>query len=79
MRPSERSVTDALIAVIEWRPVDDALADRAGELAQRCGRSHSGIDAVDYVVAATAHSLKAQLWTRNVRHFPMFAGLAPPY
>ena len=41
--------------------------------------SHPGVDPVDYVIAAMAERLDARLWTRNVRHFPMFAGLESPY
>jgi predicted nucleic acid-binding protein len=33
----------------------------------------------DLVIAATALELGAMLATANVRHFPMFAGLTPPY
>lgn len=59
--------------------VDVDLADAAGTLARGYVRSHPGIDMVDYVVAATAMRLDADLWTKNIKHFPMFAGLAAPY
>ncbi len=78
-RKSERRRTDALIAAIRWLPVDDAVADEAGRLARRYSRSHSGIDAVDYCVAATATVHGLTLWTLNVRHFPMIRGLRPPW
>jgi predicted nucleic acid-binding protein len=35
--------------------------------------------AADLVVAATAEQLDAELVTTNVRRFPMFDGLVPPY
>jgi predicted nucleic acid-binding protein len=34
---------------------------------------------VDFVIAATAQLLEADLATANVRHYPMFAGLGAPY
>ena len=33
----------------------------------------------DFFIAATALDLGADLLTRNVRHFPMLAGLRPAY
>jgi predicted nucleic acid-binding protein len=55
------------------------VAERAGMLANRYLRSHPGVDPVDYVIAATAQHLGAELWTRNLKHFPMFPGLSAPY
>lgn len=68
-----------LLSCIDWVDVDQALADQAGRLANRYLKSHPGVDPVDYVIGATAMQLKAQLWTRNIKHFPMFPALAPPY
>lgn len=79
LRPDEYEATSALLGAIDWVPVDEAVADRAGELARRFLRSHPAVDTVDYVIAATAEALDATLWTLNVRHFPMFTGLRPPY
>jgi len=33
----------------------------------------------DLLIAATAGQLNLPLATTNVRHFPMFTGLKPPY
>lgn len=79
MNPRQEHVTRSLLNQLDWIEVDDALAEAAGRLANRYLRSHPGVDPVDYVIAATAERLKAQLWTRNLRHFPMFGGLKPPY
>ena len=79
MRPQERRGTEALAASIRWLPIDDAVADAANEMARRYGRSHSGIDAVDYCVAASAQVHGLELWTLNVRHFPMLPSLRPPW
>jgi predicted nucleic acid-binding protein len=79
MRPAERRATDALVGALRWLTVDDSITERADALARRYARSHSGIDAVDYCVAATALVNGLELWTLNVRHFPMFDGLHPPW
>jgi predicted nucleic acid-binding protein len=79
MRRSERRGTDALVAALRWLPVDAAVADDADALARRYGPSHSGIDAVDYCVAASARVYELELWTLNVRHFPMFPKLEAPW
>lgn len=79
MRPAERAATDALVGALRWLAVDDAVTERADALARRYARSHSGIDAVDYCVAASALVNGLELWTLNVRHFPMFEGLRQPW
>lgn len=79
MRSGERRRTRELFSILRWIPVTDEIAERAGELARRFRASHQGVDVVDYVIAATAEELEAALWTTNVRHFPMFPRLAPPY
>jgi predicted nucleic acid-binding protein len=68
-----------LADVLTWLPVDVAVADRAGQLAAQYRRSHGSIDAIDYLIAATAELSGSELWTRNVRHFPSLPGLRPPY
>jgi len=79
MRPKEEQATRALLDSLELIEVDDAIAEKAGALANQYLRSHPGVDVVDYVVAATAQHLGAQLFTKNIKHFPMFAGLSAPY
>lgn len=78
-RVGEEQRTRRVFDGLEWVAVDDAIAERAGALASQFLRSHRQIELADYVIAATAQVLGAELWTRNVRHFPMFPGLAPPY
>lgn len=79
MRPSEELATRALLGALQWVDVDDRMAERAGMLANQYLQSHPDIDVVDYVIAATTELLGGELWTLNVRHFPMFPGLNPPY
>jgi len=79
MRKGEERATTALLDALRWQDVTVEIADRAGELARRYLRSHSGVDTVDYLVAAAAEVLDAHLVTLNVRHFPMFPDLMPAY
>lgn len=79
MRSSERRRTRRLLDSLDWISVSDPIAERAGALARRYRASHTGVGVVDFVIAATAQELDAELWTRNIKHFPMFAGLTPPY
>lgn len=79
LRPRQARAWGRLAEQLTWLPVDLGIAEAAGELAAAYRGSHSGIDLVDMILAATAQSLGAALWTRNVRHFPMFTGLQPPY
>jgi hypothetical protein len=79
MRSSERAPTQRLLASLQWLDIDAGVADRAGEFARRYRRSHVGLQLADCLIAAGVDTLDAQLVTRNVRHFPMYPGLEPPY
>ena len=79
MRSHERGATHALLDSLRWLDVDVEVADRAGALARRYRRSHSGVELPYYLVAAGTEVLGASLVTLNVRHFPMFPGLEPAY
>jgi predicted nucleic acid-binding protein len=79
LRSRERRAAEALLALIDWVPVDEAIARRAGEVGRRFRASHTGIDAADLAIAATAGHVHATVVTANVRHFPMFPDPRPPY
>jgi predicted nucleic acid-binding protein len=64
--------------VIDWVALDEVTARRAGALGQQWRASHA-IGTADLIIAATAEELGSELATSNVRHFPMFPTLAPPY
>ena len=66
-------------SALTWWPVDRDVTRAAGSLARRFRGAHRGIDDVDYLIAATAIVLDAELLTTNVRHFPMLDGLQSPY
>jgi len=79
MRKAEEARTRDLLDSLEWHPVDQEVAEEAGRLGRRWLGSHGGIDTADLLVAATARLAGLELLTRNVRHFPMFPSLRPPY
>ena len=79
VRATEMRDLEDFSATLVWLPVDTDVARVAGALARRYRSSHSGIEDVDYLIAATAIVLDAELLTTNVRHFPMFERLQPAY
>lgn len=79
MRSSERAAVWSLLSVLRAEPVTELIARRAGELMRCHRRSHLGIGMPDYLIAATTELLGARLATLNVRHFPMFPDLRPPF
>ena len=79
VRATEEAEIGELFARLRWLDVTAAVADAAGHLASTYRRSHPGVDTVDYLIAAGARELGAELLTLNVRHFPMFEGLEPAY
>lgn len=78
-RDDELERLDDFFDALSWVPVDSDITRVAGHLARRYRTSHSGIDDVDYLIAATAVILDAELLTTNLRHFPMLEALRPPY
>ncbi len=79
VRDDELSTLERFFSAIAWIPIGEDVARAAGELARKHRRAYSGIDDADYLIAATALLLEADLVTTNVRHFPMLPGLRPPY
>lgn len=79
IRDKELGAFEDFCSALHWVEVSEDVARIGGRLARRYRRSHSGIGAVDYLIAATAIVLDADLLTTNARHFPMFAKLKAPY
>ena len=79
VRPRELDELETFFAAIEWVPVTEEVARFAGQYARTYRGSHQGIGVVDCLVAGTATALGAELVTMNVRHFPMFNDIRPPY
>ena len=66
------------LTVLRWQDVTGPIADLAERLGSRYRRTHH-IGLVDLVIGATAIELGGTVATLNVRYFPMFPGLQPPY
>lgn len=79
MRSVERRDVWRLLSSFRAEPATEIIARRAGEMMRRYRRSHTGIGLGDYLIAATADVKGLQLATLNVRHFPMFTDLRPPF
>ena len=75
MRSHERAAIRDLLGVLANIPVTAEIATQAGEWGRQYRKSHAHVGAVDYLIAATADYLGADLLTRNVRHYPMFHDL----
>lgn len=74
----ELNALEDFFDVLMWVPVDAEIARVGGLLARKHRKAYSGIDDADYLIAATAVVLDAELLTTDIRHFPMFE-LRPPY
>lgn len=79
MRSAERRDVWRLLSSLRAEPVTELIGRRAGEFMRRYRQSHSGIGIADYLIAATAEHHGVELATLNVRHFPMFPDLKPPF
>jgi predicted nucleic acid-binding protein len=79
MRVDETRATRGLLSAVVWHPLDETIAEIAGELGRQWLPANRGIDAADLAIAATVIALDGRLLTRNVKHFPMFRGLQAPY
>lgn len=77
MRSGERSRVRSLLDSLVNLDASVDIATRAGEWARTHRRSHEGVSAIDYLIAATAEAQGADLLTQNVKHFPMFPDLEP--
>ncbi len=78
-RSSESAPLEEFLRTVLWIPVTEPVARVGARMAQRFRRSHSGIDDVDYLIAATTIVLDADLLTTNVRHYPMLPELSAAY
>jgi predicted nucleic acid-binding protein len=75
----EEDSTEEFFSLLAMIPVGETITRRAAELARAFRSAYSGIEDADYLIAATALELDADLLTTNVRHFPMLTGLKPAY
>jgi predicted nucleic acid-binding protein len=69
-RPQEHEALKALFGVMMCIPIDTEIGRRAGDYLRLYAKSHD-VELGDALIAATASLHRAQLWTRNRRHYPM--------
>jgi predicted nucleic acid-binding protein len=79
MSSSERREVWRLLDTLRVEEVTEVIARRAGQFMRTLRRSHTGIGLGDYMIAATADVGGFELATLEVRRFPMFKGLRPPF
>lgn len=73
--PLWRQITEIILPLVQWLPVDQAASMRAAELSAELRRSGREIGLVDTFLAATAAAHGFIMVTRNTRHFDGVAGL----
>lgn len=74
----EIAILDRFIAGFPVVPLTVDTARMAGKYCRQYAKSHN-VELPDALVAALAQTAGAELQTLNVKHFPMFPGLKPPY
>lgn len=70
MRQNEESIINELLEIFKEVNVSKEIAYSAGLYMNKYEKSH-GINVPDAIIAATARSLNASLYTLNLKHFPM--------
>ena len=74
----ELQTLDALVSLFRIIPVSPELAREGGLFKNKYAKSH-GVGLAEAIIAASAKAEHAELKTLNVKHYPMFKGLRPPY
>jgi predicted nucleic acid-binding protein len=69
-RSNEHEALNNLFRALTCAPIDEPTGIRAGVYLQSFRRSHA-VEVADALIAASAAMRKAQLWTRNRKHYPM--------
>jgi predicted nucleic acid-binding protein len=68
--PDEYNALKNLFRALTCIPIDGEAGCQAGVYLRQYRRSH-GIEIADALIAAGAVANRAQLWTRNRKHYPM--------
>lgn len=69
-RPAEHDSLRELFGALVCAPAGAEVGQRAGDYLRRYRKSH-GVELGDALIAATAVTNGAKLWTRNRNHYPM--------
>jgi predicted nucleic acid-binding protein len=69
-RPGEETRTEKLLGLFTILDINEAIGRKAGEYLRQFSRTHH-LELGDALIAATAATAKADLATRNHKHYPM--------
>ena len=69
-QPNEYETLNNLFRALTCIPIDEEAGRQAGVYLRQYRRSH-GIEIADALIAASAAANRAELWTRNRKHYPM--------
>ena len=69
-RPAEYTELNDLFQALTCIPIDAETGRKAGEYLRQFHKSHS-VELGDALIGAAAAVTRAQLWTRNRKHYPM--------
>lgn len=69
-RPREHEALNNLFNALVCVPVDAATGRQAGDFLRQYHKSH-GLELGDALIASAALQHRAELWTRNRKHYPM--------
>jgi tRNA(fMet)-specific endonuclease VapC len=68
-------ITDTILPLVQWLPVDHKTSLRAAELSAELRRSGQEIGLIDTFLLATALERRLIMVARNTRHFDRIAGV----
>ena len=69
-RPNEYDALINLFRALTCTPIDEEAGRQAGDYLRQYRRSH-GVEVANALIAASAVGNRAELWTRNRKHYPM--------
>jgi predicted nucleic acid-binding protein len=69
-RPNEYQALGNLFRALTCIPIDADTGHQAGGYLRQYRKSH-GVEIADALIAAAAVANRAELWTRNRKHYPM--------
>ena len=69
-RPNEHDALNNLFQSLTCVPIDGEAGRQAGVYLRQYRKSH-GVEVADALIAAGAVLSRADLWTRNRKHYPM--------
>jgi predicted nucleic acid-binding protein len=69
-RPNEFEGLNDLFEALTCTPINEETGRQAGAYLRQYRRSH-GVEVAEALIAASAAAHRANLWTRNRKHYPM--------